>query len=90
MRSGNNSSYLDLISFVEDRPGHDYRYSIDKKKVINLKWKPKFTIYKSVKMKRLIELLILVCFKTYFIGDIFYSLVIELLVESTVIKAVMN
>jgi len=39
----NKSSYLDLISFVEDRPGHDYRYSIDNKKVVNLKWKPKFS-----------------------------------------------
>ena len=39
--------------------------------------KRKLTIFKSVKMKRLIELLILVCFITYFIGDIFYSRVIE-------------
>ena len=44
----NNSSYLDLISFVEDRPGHDYRYSIDNKKVINLKWKPKFSWKKGL------------------------------------------
>ena len=39
--------------------------------------KRKLTIYKSAKMKRLIELLILICFITYFIGDIFYSRVIE-------------
>ena len=38
-----NSSYHELISFVEDRPGHDERYSIDNKKVLDLKWKPKFT-----------------------------------------------
>ena len=44
----NNSSYLDLISFVEDRPGHDYRYSIDNKKVINLEWKPKFSWKKGL------------------------------------------
>ncbi len=44
----NNSSYLDLISFVEDRPGHDYRYSIDNKKVTNLKWKPKFSWKKGL------------------------------------------
>ena len=37
------SSYLDLITFVEDRPGHDNRYSIDNNKIISLKWKPKFS-----------------------------------------------
>ena len=34
-----------LISFVEDRKGHDFMYSIDPKKIINeLGWKPKFNI----------------------------------------------
>ena len=34
--------YKDLISFVEDRPGHDYRYSMDFSKMSNqLGWKPK-------------------------------------------------
>ena len=37
------SSYLDLITFVEDRPGHDNRYSIDNMKITNLNWKPKFS-----------------------------------------------
>ena len=33
--------YKDLISFVEDRPGHDFRYSIDNTKVNDsLNWKP--------------------------------------------------
>lgn len=27
------SSYLDLITFVSDRPGHDFRYAIDSKKI---------------------------------------------------------
>lgn len=32
-----------LISFVEDRPGHDFRYAIDAKKVTNeLGWKPEY------------------------------------------------
>ena len=32
----------DLIYFVEDRPGHDYRYSMDSKKISNeLGWKIK-------------------------------------------------
>ena len=38
-----NSSYHNLINFVEDRPGHDERYSIDNRKMLDLKWKPKFT-----------------------------------------------
>jgi len=34
-------SYLDLISFVKDRPGHDLRYAIDPDKLMNqLGWKP--------------------------------------------------
>ena len=37
-----SKSYKDLISFVEDRPGHDYRYSIDNSKISGqLGWKPK-------------------------------------------------
>ncbi|PRX57586.1 dTDP-glucose 4,6-dehydratase [Flagellimonas meridianipacifica] len=31
----NNSSYKDLISFVEDRAGHDFRYAIDASKIEN-------------------------------------------------------
>ena len=32
----------DLIEFVEDRPGHDFRYSMDSKKISNeLGWKTK-------------------------------------------------
>ena len=32
----------DLIEFVEDRPGHDFRYSMDSKKISNeLGWKMK-------------------------------------------------
>ena len=29
-----------LITFVEDRPGHDFRYSLDNEKIKNLGWKP--------------------------------------------------
>ncbi len=31
----------DLIEFVEDRPGHDIRYSLDSSKIRKLGWKPK-------------------------------------------------
>jgi dTDP-glucose 4,6-dehydratase len=30
----------DLIEFVEDRPGHDIRYSLDSSKLMRLGWKP--------------------------------------------------
>ena len=34
-------TYSDLICFVEDRPGHDFRYAIDSSKIQkNLKWTP--------------------------------------------------
>jgi len=36
----NNTSYKELIGFVKDRPGHDYRYAIDASKIENeLSWK---------------------------------------------------
>ncbi|MGB7533063.1 MAG: dTDP-glucose 4,6-dehydratase [Halobacteriota archaeon] len=31
----------DLVEFVEDRPGHDIRYSLDSSKIRKLGWKPK-------------------------------------------------
>lgn len=37
----NGSSYSDLIIFVKDRPGHDFRYAIDAGKIRNdLGWSP--------------------------------------------------
>ena len=39
----------DLIEFVEDRPGHDYRYSTDITKINNtVSWKPKFNLRESL------------------------------------------
>ena len=32
---------LSLITFVSDRPGHDYRYSLDCTKITSLGWKPR-------------------------------------------------
>ena len=38
----NNKSYKDLINFVKDRPGHDFRYAIDATKInLKLGWYPK-------------------------------------------------
>tara|TARA_B100000676_G_scaffold104043_1_gene103810 strand:+ start:685 stop:1731 length:1047 start_codon:yes stop_codon:yes gene_type:complete len=40
-----NNSYKDLIIFVKDRPGHDFRYAIDSTKIKNeLNFVPKETI----------------------------------------------
>ena len=36
-----DKSYESLISYVTDRPGHDWRYAIDGSKITNdLAWKP--------------------------------------------------
>jgi dTDP-glucose 4,6-dehydratase len=41
----NKNSSMDLISFVKDRLGHDYRYAINISKIRNeLDWKPKTNI----------------------------------------------
>ena len=38
----NDKPYNTLITFVEDRAGHDKRYALDSSKLIKkLKWKPK-------------------------------------------------
>ncbi|MFN4219962.1 MAG: dTDP-glucose 4,6-dehydratase, partial [bacterium] len=42
IRKGIFRSYKDLIQFVQDRPGHDKRYSMDTTKIRNeLNWEPK-------------------------------------------------
>ena len=39
----------DLIEFVEDRPGHDFRYSMDSKKITSeLGWKTKLSFDKGL------------------------------------------
>ena len=50
----NNGKYEDLIAFVEDRPGHDFRYAIDSSKIRDeLDWQPKeiftFGIEKTIR-----------------------------------------
>ncbi len=45
-----NNSYKDLITFVEDRKGHDFRYAIEAKKLKNtINWEPKFTFNQGIK-----------------------------------------
>jgi dTDP-glucose 4,6-dehydratase len=37
-----------LISFVEERPGHDFRYSIDSSKIRTLGWKPSYKFKEGI------------------------------------------
>ncbi len=44
------AAYLDLISFVKDRPGHDFRYAIDAKKMQEqLGWRPTHDIKQGLR-----------------------------------------
>lgn len=45
----NGQKYADLIQFVTDRPGHDWRYAIDSTKIeTQLGWKPEFSFEKAL------------------------------------------
>ncbi|MFD2632148.1 dTDP-glucose 4,6-dehydratase [Idiomarina piscisalsi] len=45
-----NTSYKDLITYVEDRPGHDMRYAIDATKIKNdLGWVPEETFESGIR-----------------------------------------
>jgi dTDP-glucose 4,6-dehydratase len=39
----------DLISFVEDRPGHDWRYALDSSSIRSLGWEPKVSFEEGLK-----------------------------------------
>ncbi len=40
----------EFIEFVEDRPGHDLRYSLDSWKITrDLKWRPKYTFKEGIR-----------------------------------------
>lgn len=46
----NGQSYSDLITYVTDRPGHDFRYAIDATKIKNeLEWQPKETFETGIR-----------------------------------------
>jgi len=46
----NIAKYKDLISYVEDRPGHDFRYAIDSSKIeLEINWKPEESFESGLK-----------------------------------------
>ena len=46
-----NYSYLDLISYVDDRPGHDVKYAIDNTKIINsTNWRPSISLDEGLEL----------------------------------------
>ena len=48
--SDNGKSYSELITFVKDRPGHDFRYAINAKKIQNeLGWFPSESFETGIK-----------------------------------------
>jgi len=50
LRPRQSGTYRDLITFVSDRPGHDFRYSIDPSKSDSeLCWRPKETFESGIK-----------------------------------------
>ena len=50
LKPSKNGSYRDLITFVNDRPGHDKRYAIDSTKLHNtLKWRPRESFSSGLK-----------------------------------------
>ena len=46
-----NKSYENLITYVEDRKGHDFRYAIDTTKITKeLNWKPKYKLKEGIEL----------------------------------------
>ena len=40
---------FDVFKFIKDRPGHDFRYALDSKKILKkLKWKSKINLKKGL------------------------------------------
>ena len=45
----NTNPYSNLIKYVEDRPGHDFRYSINNSFIKEIGWEPKTNIIDGLK-----------------------------------------
>ena len=49
-KNGSPEGFKSLITYVDDRPGHDQRYAIDASKIIDdLKWEPEETFETSIR-----------------------------------------
>tara|TARA_A100001015_G_C14920354_1_gene684065 strand:- start:271 stop:1221 length:951 start_codon:yes stop_codon:yes gene_type:complete len=46
--SKNNFNYSSLISYVEDRKGHDFRYGVNNSSIMDLGWRSKFSFLKGI------------------------------------------
>ena len=42
--------YSDQIKYVNDRPGHDFRYAVDSNKIEKLGWRPKISFDKGIEL----------------------------------------
>ena len=50
IRPRDEGNYSDLITFVSDRPAHDFRYALDISKIKKeLNWSPKISFDKGLK-----------------------------------------
>ena len=50
LKPSQNGDYKKLITFVKDRPGHDFRYAIDSTKINKeLGWKPSETFFSGIR-----------------------------------------
>ena len=50
LKPSKNGSYRDLITFVDDRPGHDKRYAINASKIkTELGWEPKTNFSEGIR-----------------------------------------
>jgi dTDP-glucose 4,6-dehydratase len=49
LRPRTDGSYENLLAFVADRPGHDYRYAIDASKLTTLGWRPAETFVRALR-----------------------------------------
>jgi len=46
-----NSPHIRFKKYVKDRPGHDQRYALDNRKIINeLKWQPKYNFHEGIEL----------------------------------------